>query len=535
VLGGDSWRAWRVLLIAAMGEALTDDERVLFTELTGRSQEPLQRVEEFVGVIGRRGGKSRAIAVLATYIAALCEHADTLVPGETGLVLAIAPDQRQALIVLEYIAAAFAATPILSQLVQSRTVDTITLTNGVSVEVRSASFRRLRGPSYLAVICDEAAFWYNEETANADVEILNAVRPGLATTNGLLAIISSPYARRGVVWDAWHRHYGPGGDPLILVAHGASRTFNPSLPQSVVTRALERDEASASAEYLAQFRTDIESFISREVIECCVSLNVRERPPVAGVRYHGFCDPSGGSADSFTLAISHHERAGDIVVIDVIREVRPKFSPSSVCDEFAHLLRNYSISKVTGDCYAGEWPREQFKRHGITYEPSEYSKSELYIDFLPLLNSRRVDLLDNARLINQLAGLERRTSRAGKDSIDHAPGGHDDVCNAVAGAAFLAAQKRSPMKISQSVKNWSTIPQKFDGRWHPVGGFKRPLMTTGEARPAPLPTAWPSAPPEPVLPRAPGISAASRLAEMTSTPHTPMTEIINTINPRSER
>jgi hypothetical protein len=49
-LAGDSWRAWRVLLIAAMGEPLTEDERTLFAELTGgRPQEPLQRVEEFVG------------------------------------------------------------------------------------------------------------------------------------------------------------------------------------------------------------------------------------------------------------------------------------------------------------------------------------------------------------------------------------------------------------------------------------------------------------------------------------------------------
>jgi len=210
--------------------------------------------------------------LLGANIAALCSHTDTLVPGETGLVLIIAPDQRQALIVLEYIAATFAATPILSQLVASHTADTLTLTNRVSIEVRSASFRRLRGPTYLAVISDEAAFWHSDESANPDVEILNAVRPGLATTNGLLAIISSPYARRGVVWDAWRSHYGPAGDPLILVAHGASRTFNPSLPQSVVDRALDRDAASASAEYLAQFRTDVESFISREAVEACVAV-----------------------------------------------------------------------------------------------------------------------------------------------------------------------------------------------------------------------------------------------------------------------
>jgi hypothetical protein len=48
-------------------------------------------------------------------------------------------------------------------------------------------------------------------------------------------------------------------------------------------------------------------------------------------------------------------------------------------------------------------------------------------------------LLDDKRLQAQLIGLERRTSRAGKDSIDHGPGGHDDIANAVAGVAGLLA------------------------------------------------------------------------------------------------
>jgi hypothetical protein len=68
VLAGDSWRSWRCLMIAAMGEALTDDERAIFTCLTGRAREPLQRVEELAAVVGRRGGKSRAMATLAAAI-----------------------------------------------------------------------------------------------------------------------------------------------------------------------------------------------------------------------------------------------------------------------------------------------------------------------------------------------------------------------------------------------------------------------------------------------------------------------------------
>ena len=68
VIAGPSWAAWRTLMIASMGEPLTNDERTIFTALTGRAREPLTRVEELCAVIGRRGGKSRAMAVLATYI-----------------------------------------------------------------------------------------------------------------------------------------------------------------------------------------------------------------------------------------------------------------------------------------------------------------------------------------------------------------------------------------------------------------------------------------------------------------------------------
>jgi hypothetical protein len=52
-----------------MGEELREDEREIFSKLTGREREPLQRVDQFAAVIGRRGGKSKAMATVATYIA----------------------------------------------------------------------------------------------------------------------------------------------------------------------------------------------------------------------------------------------------------------------------------------------------------------------------------------------------------------------------------------------------------------------------------------------------------------------------------
>jgi hypothetical protein len=435
VLTGDSWNAWRILLIAAMGEALTDEERTTFTALTGRDKEPLQRVEEFCAVVGRRGGKSRAMAILAAFIAGLCKH--QLVRGETGVVLLIAPDQRQAKIALDYAAAALEQSPILKQLIANRTADTLKLNNGISIEVRSSNFRRLRGPTYCAVIADEAAFWYSDEfSANTDVEILNAVRPGLATTAGPLIIASSPYAKRGVLWDTHRSHFGPEGDPLVLVAQGASRDFNPTLKQSVVDRALERDHAAASAEYLAQFRSDIEGFVSNEVVRACVGGHF-EMAPLEQHKYYAFVDPSGGSGDSFTMAISHKE--GDRVAVDAVHERKPPFNPETVVDDFCIILKNYRVRTVTGDRYAGEWPREQFRKRAISYRCADKVKSDLYRDLLPLLNSGRVVLPKSDRLVSQLCGLERRTARSGKDSIDHAPGSHDDLANAVAGAADLIA------------------------------------------------------------------------------------------------
>jgi hypothetical protein len=72
-------------------------------------------------------------------------------------------------------------------------------------------------------------------------------------------------------------------------------------------------------------------------------------------------------------------------------------------------------------------------------------KSGLYIDFLPKLNSKMIRLVDNPRVVNQIAALERRTARGGKDRIDHAPGAHDDLANVIAGVAYAqsAALRRA--------------------------------------------------------------------------------------------
>jgi hypothetical protein len=437
-LPGPSWRSWRILLIASMGEPLTEDERQVFTELTQRVQEPLERAEEFFAVIGRRGGKTEAVSTLGAFLAGCVDYSGVLVPGETGVLMIVAADQEQATIVLDRIEAKLRTSPIMKQLVQSRTQKHLRLSNGVLVMVRASNYRRVRGATLIGAIGDECAFWSTDEgAANPDTAICAALRPALATTGGPLFLISSPYAKRGELYTLYRKHFGPHGDPRIIVAQAPSRTMNPSLPQSVVDRAVERDAASAQAEYMAEFCSDVGQFVDRDVIMGCVMPGVRELMPARAITYKAFTDPSGGSSDSFTLCVAHHDGAQDVCIVDALREYVPPFSPEGVVAELAQLLKSYNVSRVTGDRYAGEWPRESFAKHGITYELSAMTKSQLYGALLPMLNSGRIDLPDNARLISQLASLERRTGRNSRDSIDHAQGGHDDVSNCVAGAAAI--------------------------------------------------------------------------------------------------
>jgi hypothetical protein len=147
-----------------------------------------------------------------------------------------------------------------------------------------------------------------------------------------------------------------------------------------------------------------------------------------------------------TLAVSHSEKG--VLVLDAVRERVPPFSPEAVVADFAALLKRYRLSTIEGDRYAGMWPREAFSKQGISYRVASRTRSELYLNILPELNSKSIALLDHPKVVSQFAGLERRTSRGGRDMIDHAPGQHDDIVNAIAGALLLAKPNASAFDYS---------------------------------------------------------------------------------------
>lgn len=428
-----SWAAWFVFWRAIFAVPMGADDLRLFKECTGRDLPPLEPPREIAEIIGRRGGKSRGAATTAAWLALFVDWRIYLAPGEKAMVLLLAADRRQARVAFRFLRSLIVDHPELRKLVVSETQEAIELRNRVVIEVTTASFRTIRGYSIAALVADEIAFWFDgEASANPAEEVLAAARPAMATMgpNALLLMMSSPHARRGPLWQAFSRHYGKHDAP-VLVWKAPSKTMNPSLPQRVIDEAYEQDPARASAEFGAEFRADLETFLDREAVEAVVVAGRFELPHVQGEQYHGFVDPSGGSGDSMTLCIAHRE--GNYAVVDVVREAVPPFSPEKVVAEFSALLKVYGIRQVVGDKYAGLWPRERFQVHGIEYEPSARPKSELYSELLPLINGKRVELLDHKKAIAQLCTLERKTARGGRDTIDHLPNSHDDVANCVAG------------------------------------------------------------------------------------------------------
>jgi hypothetical protein len=97
----DSWKPWRALLAAAFGLSLDQDQLALYRACTGRTV-PRAPVAYLWLVIGRRGGKSFAMALIAVFLAVFRDWRKYLSPGERAIVLLVAADREQAKILHRY-------------------------------------------------------------------------------------------------------------------------------------------------------------------------------------------------------------------------------------------------------------------------------------------------------------------------------------------------------------------------------------------------------------------------------------------------
>jgi hypothetical protein len=429
--GLKSWVSWTIFLKSLYGLPLDEDELALFRHFTGRESPRPQGYQEAYCVVGRRGGKSRISATVAAYEAVLGGWEERLSKGERGWIFIIATDRSQAQVVFGYLRSLIDLFPGIKE---REGQEEVHLKSGISIGVKTCSFRGTRGFSTCCVIADEIAYWRDAETsANPASEVVASILPGLMPGGKLLGI-STPYAKFGFLYEVYKDNFAQDTDILVLQA--PTLTMNPTYSEATIKRLVARDPLVFRAEYDATFREDISNFLPESLIRAAMTR--QPTLPDPRIRYSAFIDPSGGRSDSMTLAICHREN--DKLILDRIEERTPPFDPSPVVAEFSALMKAFGISSCYSDRYGGAWVEENFRKQGIRVDMADFSASDLYLEFQPLLSMGRVELINDGRLALQLMCLERRARSGGRDLVDHPSGGHDDLSNSVAGAIVMASR-----------------------------------------------------------------------------------------------
>jgi len=437
--GGPTFENWRAVAKMLDGLPLSERELALYRDLTQRHQPPTAPCSEVYLIKPRRAGGTLFAAAVGLH-AALEDYRDRLGPGEVATVGMIAADRKQARQLMNYVKGLISDSAIISAEVKGETAESITFSHRTQLEVHVTSFRSTRGYSYAAVIMDEMAFYRDDFSAAPDIELVRAVRPGLANLKGRLLGLSSPHSRRGHLYVMHQAHFGKPSDVLVL--KGTHGQLNPTIDPKVVERAMAEDPEAARAEWFGEFRSDISQWLADELIDCAVEAGRSKRGSARPA--HAFTDVSGGRHDASALALAHSEQQGSrpsTVILDHLECVPAPHEPHAVIERFAETLKRHHLSKVTGDRYAGGFVEDAFRKLGITYLSSELDKSTIYNEALPLFAERRAVLLDDKRLLTELRLLERRPRAGGRaDAVDHPPRGHDDAANAACGALALAAK-----------------------------------------------------------------------------------------------
>src|SRR5262249_13083231 len=443
---GASWDAWRIVLRAMAALPMTEVECATFRALAGRDPAGGPVRETWI-IAGRRCGKDSVASLVAAHMAAFFDPEGRLRRGERAVVLCLAVDRDQAQIVLRYIRSYFRDIGFLRRMVTRETVTGLELSNAVDMVVATNDYRVVRGRPVLCAILDECAFWAGEHSFAPDTETYNAIVPGTATLPGALIIgISTPHRRGGLLHSKWQESYGVDGD--VLVIRAPSLALNPTLDPVLIEREPKRDPPVGRGGWRGGWRDDVAAYLDRALIEAAVDAGVTARPPQPGVRFRAFCDASAGISDSFTLAVAHKQ--AEVVVLDHLTEITAPFDPSVAVARLVGVLREFGLTEIFGDRYAGMWVSDAFRAHHIDYRPSELNRSQLYADCLPLFTASKVRLLDQPRLIAQFCALERKAVAGRADVFDHPRGAghHDDCANSAAGALVLAGTTRYDVPVA---------------------------------------------------------------------------------------
>lgn len=434
--------------------------RVAALEMFGDVKEiaPIAR-STVLAVLGRDSGKTQLSAGIGLYKLVTC-RLDGVGPGDIGTVGVVAPGTKTARIALRRAVALVQRSPSLrKRLVGEPTKDGFMLKRPdgkiVAFEVYAASRggSSLRGPSWIAVIFDEAAQFRDESAAVNDAELYAAPMPRLLE-DGLILFLSTPWSQEGLFWKLTNENHGAPGAAVVAIASTLVMRDGDARLKAKIDAELARDPENATREYVL---AGIDSFMSiggslffdgqsiSDAIDEALGL------PATALEGEllGFGADVGLVHDSSALVgVGARGPSARMLRVVTVLEKRPeKKKPlklSEVVADFATEMRRYRATSFAADGHAREPAREwaeQEKVQIIARPEGATAKFDTHVAVREALRDRRLTLPRHPRLLAQLRALTVKAVPGGgwKISSPRRVGqGHGDLVSALVLAVWQA-------------------------------------------------------------------------------------------------
>jgi hypothetical protein len=459
---------WRSVCAAMDGQGLEGEDLDAFETVAGHRSPSTSGYSEVVAIAGRRAGKSEKGASRGVYVGIVegDEHMRFLPSGTVGYFAVVSRTMRQS---VQNFQSARAMVERHAELrahldgdpLESLTGGTMKFKSGVAFTCMPMSKASIRGYTIVGAVVDEVGWWAtSDESPEADDEVISALRFGMLRPTGApprrLLVMSSPGPKEGYLWDAY-QHWGKSREGLLVV-HGSSTVWNPSLDRAQLDAERARDPRRATREIDAQFVDAVNPWIDSALID--IAAAGRSDKPIPRkwdiIRYVAGVDMA-FKRDAAVLAIGHIERwmgSTDVrearrFVVDLVDRVAPAsgapLDAPAVVERFASTCKSYGVKTILGDQFGAVPLAGEFHRHGVRLDEltaTSRSKFEVYGKLREALYARRVSLPQHEVALREFRQLEERVTGAGNVQIGapNRSGAHDDCVSAIAWC-FAAAEK----------------------------------------------------------------------------------------------
>jgi hypothetical protein len=436
------------ILKSFYGLPLNDIELDIFKRGTARDLYIPTEQSELTLIAGRQSGKTSVVAAVIALFEAFQEHG--VPPGQRAYIFIIAPVIQQASTAFRSIRHYILNSPVLSQCVLKTRKNEIELKNGVVIACRACSKGSVRGDPVICAILDEVAFFRHEDnSANPDHEVLNAIRPAMATlSNTKLIKISTPFRKEGTLWAEFQQR----GQLPYCVWQLSSEEMNPAISKSFLDKARRANEDTFRREHLAEFVDSNCTWITPELLDQCIMHGRCELPRVLHGTYAAAIDPAFQSND-FGFAILHRSDHGDVSVACALRWTGTKaihLDFAMVCSQIRMKLDQYGINNLVADQYCFARLKQHFARLNIFYREFPFStgtRASLFGNLRQLIIQGKIAIPDDPELLRQLRSLEEVRTANGNIDIRPARSAKDDLAIGVA----LVASELSEAVLGQCV------------------------------------------------------------------------------------